>query len=92
MIQFPLRHLKVLFKKTIMKKIPVVEEIDNAEEIDEANNDIIKIGKDDDKIVVIDKSSYIQLKQLDVINQDQIDFTINKDQIDDIVAALQKFK
>lgn len=62
-----------------------------AESLNEANLEFINKNDKDTKIAIINKSSYVVLNQLDLEGQN-VDFYINKNQIDELCKILQKMK
>lgn len=61
------------------------------ESLYEANLEFINKNDKDTKITIINKSYYVVLNQLDLDSQN-VDFYINKDQIDELCKILQKMK
>lgn len=62
-----------------------------AESLNEANLEFIDKNDKDAKIAIINKSSYVVLNQLDLDGQN-VNFYINKNQIDELCKILQKMK
>lgn len=61
------------------------------ESLNEANLEFIDKNDKDAKIAIINKSSYVVLNQLDLDGKN-VDFYINKNQIDELCKILQKMK
>jgi hypothetical protein len=64
---------------------------DEDKEVNESNLEFIDKNDDEKKITIINKKNYVVLTQFDLSRQN-IDFYVNKDQIDDLCKILQKMK
>lgn len=59
--------------------------------LNESNLEFIDKNDDEKKITIVNKKNYVVLTQFDLSKQN-IDFYINKDQIDELCKILQKMK
>jgi len=60
--------------------------------LNEANVEYINKEDADRKIVIQSNNNYVKLMQMPFIGKTQVDFIIDKDQIDELCKILQKMK